>query len=126
MNSTSPTTAYDIAAFSSNPGSSYNIQVVVDIPNLPTLRASNLISYKIQVTPLLIYINGGNRMQSYSAPLIVDGVAIDPDVVPSDQALNISLTWDCINMNTNAACKNIQGEKIELGPSNKLSYPAKV
>lgn len=65
-------------------------------------------------------------MQGYTAPTLLEGVAKDLDVRPENQTQGIAVGWSCTNMNTNATCKDIMGEDVQLNSSNSLSYPPKI
>ena len=69
-------------AFTSIPGTTYNISIIVNIPNQPLLQASHRVIYKIKSSDLVVYIVGGNRLQAYAKPLNISGVGKDPDVIP--------------------------------------------
>lgn len=60
----------------------YNYKVTVYADESDIFKASQLINFKIESTPLQTFIKGGNRMAGYSSPLKIEGVAKDIDVKP--------------------------------------------
>ena len=102
------------------------MQVLVQLPSQPQVQTVQQTQYTMSISPLVAYIAGGNRMQSYSAALQLDGVTLDPDVVPAQQQAGITTSWSCINFNTNSGCKNILLQPISLNNSNTQTFPAQV
>lgn len=83
---TLPTTRlveYTMPAFTHTPSDQYNLKIVCTTPDSPTLVGSSIVDFSMDVTSLLVYIIGGNRMQAYSRDLSMNGTAKDPDVPAS-------------------------------------------
>jgi hypothetical protein len=71
-----------------------------------------------------VLVVGGSRIQGYGSELDLQGSAIDPDLPPAQQSNNISVYWNCTDLNTNGVCVNIEGFPIQLNSTYQLSYVA--
>ncbi len=57
---------------------------------------------------------GGSRIQGFGSELDLQGSAIDPDLPSTQQSNNISVSWSCLDLNTNGVCVNVEGFPIQL------------
>lgn len=73
------TSTYEIDKYSLAPNN-YTYQVEVSIAEDPEQTSQLIIDFEIQVSPLQVYIKGGNKMHGYSSPLTIEGIAKDIDV----------------------------------------------
>ncbi|EAR98418.2 REJ domain protein (macronuclear) [Tetrahymena thermophila SB210] len=79
-------------------------------------------SYYIIISncPLIVQIQGGNRIQNYSDQLILTSDIRDLDLNQSiTQDQQIQYTWSCIDLQTQAACKDIEQNIIPI-PQNSM------
>jgi hypothetical protein len=49
------------------------------------------ISFQINVSPLIVLVVGGSRIQGYGQELDIEGSTIDPDLPVAQQSNNISV-----------------------------------
>ena len=111
---------YSLSAYTHAPGETYKMQIRCYDPLDPAIVGKSTVQYTIDITPLVVYIKGGSRMQAYSKSLQMEGVAKDLDVQPDQQTLGIDLNWTCINIVTNGPCRGIQGDEVQLNQTNSL------
>ncbi len=52
----------------------------------------------MQSLPLIVYIIGGNRLQSYSNDTIVSALIKDPDLKQQLDLTNYKVKWDCTDI----------------------------
>ncbi|KAL4485593.1 hypothetical protein ABPG73_015385 [Tetrahymena malaccensis] len=75
---------------------------------------------KMSRSPLIIQIQGGNRIQNYSDQLILTSDIRDLDLQQSlNQDQQIYYTWSCIDLQTQGACRDIEQNIIPI-PQNSI------
>jgi hypothetical protein len=80
-------------------------------------------SYYIEISELIVFVDGGNRLQGYADPLILEGVVNDIDSLTLN---GLSYIWTCLDLKTNGACKTILGDIITLENVPSNSFQAKI
>ena len=104
-----------------SPNQFLNLRITISVKSNPTVSSYFEQQLYFKVTPLVLHIIGGNRVQSYSKETVMISQAKDLDVAESQQELGIDYSWTCEDM-LKAPCKNIYGDPIELNSTNTLTY----
>ena len=108
-------------------GFKYTLTFTAVWPAFPSSAfASYTVTYVVVPSPIVSYILGGNKMQSYSLPASVYNEATDPDVPPLLQGQGLDRNWSCTNMNTGQICKDVENNPIQTPNNTKnLTYAKK-
>ena len=56
-------------------------------------------------------------MSGMSSDLVVEGLIEDPDK-EINKSENVTMIWDCVNLNNNGTCQNIEGNILVLDNNN--------
>ncbi|KRX01561.1 Insulin-like growth factor binding protein, N-terminal [Pseudocohnilembus persalinus] len=81
----------------------------------------------VQILGYLVYIKGGNRMQSYSQATEIFGVYSNQNVDYSQQQDGFQLNWECQNLLTQEQCKNTNGQVVNINQNvDFLSFEPKL
>ena len=107
-------TNYTIPEFMKLINTTYDLEVRVYAAEQSSNKAIFRVKYTVLYSNLLVYIQGGNRMQAFNKFTVLNAFAKDLDVIPSQQQRGIESSWHCINLNTNENCTDIQKQPIEL------------
>ncbi|KAL4452849.1 hypothetical protein ABPG74_002414 [Tetrahymena malaccensis] len=97
-----------------------NVQYNFQIAYQTSGGLSGTYSYQLILdqTPLVININGGNRVQDYGSNLTLTSDVKDLDLDPTlAQNQNTQLAWSCLDISTQNICKDIGGNAIQI-PQN--------
>ena len=62
---------------------------------------------------LIVYIEGGNRINGFANELVVKGYGRDPDILDELESISsLTYSWICTNLNTDQDCGiALTGEK---------------
>ena len=116
---------YSVPPFSKPPGSTQYVRVDVRLAGSAAVVASDAIDYVVAVSPLLVYVVGGSRIQSYAAPLTVTGSATDPDVAAAAATTGVALAWNCVSLSTLLPCADVYGNLAVLNATSANNFVAK-
>ncbi|KRW99012.1 Insulin-like growth factor binding protein, N-terminal [Pseudocohnilembus persalinus] len=84
------------------------------------------LEFEVPILDYVVYIEGGNRLQSYGQQTIVQGQYFDLNVEESQNQDSFTLNWTCLDLSTNDNCKNIEDNYINVGQSVDIQqYPSK-
>lgn len=92
---------------------SYNVRLKVTDPDSLSFTQADT-EFDVISTPLVVFIEGGNRMNAFEKTTIIAGICKDPDLPPINASSNIIFNWKCKNLNTGLNCTNIALEPIDL------------
>ena len=118
---------FAIPKYSLDGNTTYEITVSAVLSGNSLISAETKVSVFVEISDLLVFIEGGNRQSGYESALSVSGNVKDLDV-ETDQSSGIALTWSCQDLiNGMEACKNIKNETIDFNQTNLTqSFEAKV
>lgn len=74
-----------------DPGN-YKVKIDLSLSSNPDIKTSITFDMSYEMTPLSLYIKGGNRMTGYGDVLTLEGVAKDLDALKAEQELNINVS----------------------------------
>ena len=107
-----------IPKYSLGSNQSYSVLVTAEDSTNPLIVNTLRVSIFVELSEMLVFIEGGNRQSGYESALEVRGIAKDLDVVESQQTSGITYAWECQDMMNNGdPCKNIKDEVIVLAQS---------
>ncbi|KAL4460683.1 hypothetical protein ABPG72_011010 [Tetrahymena utriculariae] len=99
-------------------GTQYNFQLTFQTES--GIQGTSNYYLKMSKPPLIIQIQGGNRIQNYSDQLFLICDIRDLDLQQSNnQDQQIQYTWLCIDLQTQSACKDIEKNIISI-PQNSM------
>lgn len=99
---------YSIPAFSKGINLYYKLEARLYAHGAENNIAKFEASYFMEVSPLQVMLQGGNRVHAFARPLFIEAVTKDPDVQFENEK-GINKAWSCINLINQKACTTNTG-----------------